>query len=206
MSTKIEPMVTRSESAAATRLALVQAASDLLDEGGPEAVTLRAVGARAGVSRGAPYGHFADKARLLVELAVASWNSLADEVEALRADADAAPNERLEHALLALIGVGRRRPHLYALMFSTPADDADAHAAATRLNDQFLAIVAGVVGESDALRYGALLLSSAHGIAGLELSGHLDETKWRVSGEQLVGLLIDSIRRPAADRSPRERG
>jgi AcrR family transcriptional regulator len=186
-------MATRSEAAAATRSALLRAASELLDEGGPEAVTLRAVGARAGVSRGAPYGHFADKASLLAELAVASWNSLADEVEALRSDADATADARLERALLALVGVGRRRPHLYALMFSTPADEARANAAAARLNDQFLAIVAGVVGESDALRYGALLLSTAHGIAGLELSGHLDPGKWRVDGEQIVSLLVGSV-------------
>ncbi len=37
------------------------AAADLLEEGGPDAVTLRAVGARAGVSRSAPYRHFTGK-------------------------------------------------------------------------------------------------------------------------------------------------
>lgn len=187
-------MVTRTEAAAATRSALVRAASELLDEGGPGAVTLRAVGARAGVSRGAPYGHFENKGHLLRELAVNAWNSLADEVERLRADPDATPSARLERALLTLIGVGRRQPHLYALMFSTPAGDPDAAAAASRLQDQFLAIVADLVGEPDALRYGALLMSSAHGIAGLELSGHLAKEKWGVGGEQLVRMQVDAIR------------
>ena len=69
-------MISRAEAAAATRRALLDAASDLLDEGGPEAVTLRAVGARAGVSRGAPYGHFADKEDLLTELAAERWRDL----------------------------------------------------------------------------------------------------------------------------------
>jgi len=50
-----------------------------------------------------------------------------------------------------------------------------------------------MVGESDALRYGALLMSSAHGIAGLELSGHLAKEKWKVGGEQLVRMLVDAI-------------
>lgn len=45
-------MVTRAESAAVTRRALLDAAAELLDLGGPAAVTLREVGARAGVSRG----------------------------------------------------------------------------------------------------------------------------------------------------------
>lgn len=187
-------MVTRTEAAAATRAALVRAASELLDEGGPDAVTLRAVGARAGVSRGAPYGHFANKEHLLTGLAVDAWNAVADDVERLRDDADGTPGTRLERALLTLIEMGRRRPHLYALMFSTPADDPETAAAASRLENQFLAVVADLVGEPDALRYGALLMSSAHGIAGLELTGHLAKEKWQVDGEQLVRMLVGSIR------------
>jgi AcrR family transcriptional regulator len=188
-------MVTRAEAAAATRSALVRAASGLLDEGGPDAVTLRAVGARAGVSRGAPYGHFEHKQHLLTALAVDAWTSVADAVERLRADLDAAPDTRLERGLLTLIEVGRRQPHLYALMFSTQVGgDPVAAAAATRVENEFLALVADLVGESDARRYGALLMSSAHGIAGLELSGHLTKEKWTVDGDQLVRLLVDAVR------------
>jgi AcrR family transcriptional regulator len=186
-------MVTRSEGAAATRSALVRAAAQLLDEGGPEAVTLRAVGARAGVSRGAPYGHFENKEHLLTELAIDAWSSVADSAETVRADAHASPGARLERALLVLIGVGRRQPHLYALMFSTPAGNPRAAAASGRLQEQFLAIVADLVGERDAPRFGALLMSSAHGIAGLERSGHLTKEAWTVDSEQLVRLLVDAI-------------
>lgn len=196
-------MVTRSEGAAATRSALVRTASELLDEGGPDAVTLRAVGARAGVSRGAPYGHFENKERLLTELAIKAWNSVADKAEQLRADQHATPSARLERALLMLIEVGRRQPHLYALMFSTSAGDPEAAAASSRLQDQFLAIVADLVGESDAPRYGALLMSSAHGIAGLELSGHLAKDVWTVDGEQLVGMLVDAIESVIRKADPR---
>lgn len=188
-------MVTRAESAAATREALVRAASELLDEGGPDAVTLRAVGARAGLSRGAPYGHFESKERLLTHLAITTWDALAETVQQLRSDADATPSARLESALMALIEVGRRQPHRYALMFSTPADDPESAAAASRLEHQFLAIVAEVVGKDGALRHGALLMSSAHGIAGLELSGHLAKEKWTVDAEELVRMLVDAVRR-----------
>jgi AcrR family transcriptional regulator len=172
---------------------LVHAASELLDSGGRGAVTLRAVGARAGVSRGAPYGHFENKEHLLTHLAIDAWDSLADEVERLRADSRATPARRLARALLALIDLGRRQPHLYALMFDTPADDPDTVRAATRLENQFLAIVEDLVGQPDSLRYGALLMSSAHGIAGMELSGHLSKEKWKVDAEQLVRLLISAI-------------
>ncbi|MGC7100799.1 TetR/AcrR family transcriptional regulator [Amycolatopsis lurida] len=190
--------MTRTESAAATRRALVRAASELLDEGGPGAVTLRAVGARAGVSRGAPYGHFQNKDHLLTQLAIDAWNSLADEVEQLRADVGATAEARLERAVLALIGVARRQPHVYSLMFSTPAGTPAAAEAASRLGNDFLTLVADVVGESEAPRYGALVLSSAHGIAGLELSGHLAKDTWQVSVEQLVRMQVRAIRSDVA--------
>ncbi|HEX6345255.1 TetR/AcrR family transcriptional regulator [Umezawaea sp.] len=66
-------MVTRAESAATTRRALLDAAGALLDKGGTDAVTLREVGADAGVSRSAPYRHFADKESLLVAVATEAW-------------------------------------------------------------------------------------------------------------------------------------
>jgi len=186
-------VTTRSQGAADTRAALIRAASDLLDEGGPGAVTLRAVGARAGVSRGAPYGHFTDKQHLLSRLAIEAWDSLADEVERMRA-ADRAPEAHLERALLALIRVARTRPHLYPLMFSTRADSPDTGRAASRLQDAFIAVVGDLVGPADALRHGALLMSAAHGIAALEISGHLDPGKWQVHGDDLVRTLVEALR------------
>jgi AcrR family transcriptional regulator len=186
-------MSTRSESAAATRSALIRSAGELLDEGGVEAVTLRAVGARAGVSRGAPYGHFADKDHLLTQLAIDAWVSLADRLEIIR-EAGVSPESKLERALLALIAIGRDQPHLYEVMFAAPAGDPEAALrAVARSQEVFLEIVGGVVGDRDGRRYGALLLSSAHGIAGMELSGHLAKDKWSVTGDELVAMLVASV-------------
>jgi AcrR family transcriptional regulator len=50
-----------------TRLAMLQAAVDILDQQGPEALTLRAVGDRLGLHRTAIYRHFADRDDLLAE-------------------------------------------------------------------------------------------------------------------------------------------
>lgn len=184
-------MVTRAEAAEDTRIALIRAASELLDSGGPDAVTLRAVGARAGVSRGAPYGHFADKDHLLTQLAIDAWNQLADRLEHLKNDSKTDPRARLEKALATLMEVGQLQPHLYALMFGTPSGDiASAFAAAGRSQDEFLEIVAGVVGRDEARRYGALLMSSAYGISGMELSGHLSREKWGTSGDELIAMLV----------------
>ena len=187
-------MVMRTETSTATRLALVHAAAELLDEGGLEAVTLRAVGARAGVTRGAPYGHFANKEHLLSQLVIGVWNSLADEVAELRANVDVGPDARLERAVLAFIEVGRRWPHRYELMLSTPANGPEAVEASSRLQDEFVAIIAGVVGDADALRYCALLISCAHGIAAMELKGLLAKETWDVNAEQLVRMLTNAVR------------
>lgn len=193
-------MVTRVESAAATRAALVQAASELLGEGGPDAVTLRAVGARAGVSRGAPYGHFRDKEHLLSQLAIDAWEQLGSELESVQADTRLDAGQRLHRALGALLDTSRERPHLYALMWNGPTGDLDESTrAVTRSQNAFLAIVADIVGADDARRYGALLMSSTHGIAGMEASGHLSMEKWSVSGDDLVATLVRSIERSTTD-------
>ncbi|MGC3994851.1 MAG: TetR/AcrR family transcriptional regulator [Propionicimonas sp.] len=188
-------MTSRSDSAAATRRALLDVTAELLDEGGPDAVTLRAVGARAGVSRGAPYGHFADKDELLTAVAIASWQRLAVQLAALRADAELAPHQRLTSALLAMLEIARSHPHLHALMFRVPKGDPAALAtAALTSQDEFLPMVAAVAGEHRARPLGALLLSGTLGVAGMERAGQLETEKWQVTGDELVALLTDLVR------------
>lgn len=183
-------VVSRRESAAATRRDLIDTAAQLLDAGGPEAVTLREVGARAGVSRGAPYRHFAGKEELLTAVAAEGWQRTAARLGDIRSTS-ASHVERLEAALTALIDLGRTQPHLYRTMFTAPQTDPEAAArAATDAQQQFLGLVADVVGTSQAHRYGAILLTSAHGIATLEHSGHLTDEKWHTTTGQLVHTLV----------------
>jgi AcrR family transcriptional regulator len=184
------PVATRSETAAATRQSLLEAAGALLDAGGPEAVTLREIGARTGVSRSAPYRHFADKETLLTVLATNAVGQLGDTLEGL-ANGDGPPERTLHAALLSLISIGRTRPHLYRLMFTTPTGDpTEAVTAADRTWDLFINIVGRVVGPELAQRYGALLLTNAHGIASFESSGHLVWDKWHINAEELVDMLV----------------
>jgi AcrR family transcriptional regulator len=186
-------VTTRAESAAATRRSLIEAAGMLLDLGGVEAVTLREVGARSGVSRSAAYRHFADKESLLAELATNALRELGDELEALVGSEDS-PEECLRSALLSLIAIGRTRPHLYRLMFTPPAGDPTAAMqAAQRTQGLFLQMVGRITGPRQAPRYGALILTSAHGITGLDLSGHMDLDKWHTSAEELVDTLISVL-------------
>jgi AcrR family transcriptional regulator len=193
--------VKRIESAAATRRALLDQAAALLDRGGPDAVTLREVGARAGVSRGAPYRHFCDKQSLLTAVAAESWERLADATHALQSDPRLLPADRMRAALTGVITISRQQPHLYQLMFTTPVGDPTAVArAAQRMCDEFLTIVAAVVGGQDAARYAAVLLTGAHGAAGLESSGLLTTDKWHTTADELVDTLLATV--AEADRRP----
>jgi len=87
-----------------TRDTLVRVAADLLEEGGLEAVTLREVGRRAGVSRAAPYRHFDSKDALLRAMYRRDAGSVARQ---LRAATDAAsdPVSALEAWIDGYLGV-----------------------------------------------------------------------------------------------------
>lgn len=163
----------------------------LLDTGGPDAVTLREVGARAGVTRGAPYRHFTDKESLLTAIAAESWQHLGDEMRTLRTAARQRPADTLRKALGAVIALSRRRPYLYQLMFSAPAADPSAVVrAAQSMCDEFLAIVGAVVGEQNAAQYAGILLTGVHGAAGLEASGLLHTDKWQTDADELTDALL----------------
>ena len=188
-------MTSRLESAAETRRALLDAAAELLDEGGPEAVTFREVGSHAGVSRAAPYRHFPDKEGLLTAVAVEGWDRLAEALGANGAT-DSAPSTRLEEVLMTVVELGRKRPHLYQLMLAKPKSGAGAGArAASRAREEFLSIVASVVGEADAQHYGALLFSCAHGIAEIRNQRAPDrrkvDTAQRISSSTLVVMIAN---------------
>ncbi|MGW1208977.1 TetR/AcrR family transcriptional regulator [Streptomyces sp. NPDC002499] len=188
-------MISRAESAAATRRALLDAAAGLLDRGGLEAVTLRAVGAEAGVTRGAPYRHFPDKESLLIAIGTQAWDRLGDLTRDLRADPALPAAEKLRAGVIALIDIGRSQPHLYKLMFSNSSSDPTALARAAEPSQaEFLAIVADLVGEQDARRYAALLISAANGVADMEASGQLPNEKWgEVRAEDLIDTLVTMI-------------
>jgi AcrR family transcriptional regulator len=101
-----------------TRRRLLRVAQEILENNGLGAVTLRAVGAAAGVSRGAPYRHFTDKSDLLAEVAAESLQTLTAAVDAAAREA-IDPMTRIDHALRAYVDMALRSPELYSFTFST---------------------------------------------------------------------------------------
>ena len=95
------------------RRALVHAAAELLREGGQDALTLRAVARRSGVSHSAPYRHFSDRAALLSAVAAHAFADLVACIHAAPPSPEAAATEIVRFALDA--------PERYRLMSDTLA-------------------------------------------------------------------------------------
>ncbi len=95
------------------RSALLDAAADVARASGPDAVTLREVARRAGVSHTAAYNHFADKKDLLRGLAVRAFSVLGDRLDEV---ADG-PEPTVERLALAYLAFAREFPAEFRFMF-----------------------------------------------------------------------------------------
>ena len=97
------------------RAALVKAAREIVDEKGPDVVSLRGVAEAAGVSRAAPYHHFQDKQALLAAVAAVGFHELA-ELMLGKVDPSASPRSRLDELGFGYIEFGVTNPNLFRLM------------------------------------------------------------------------------------------
>lgn len=94
--------------------ALLAAALDIVESSGVEALTLRAVAAKLGVSHAAPVYHFRTKADLVSALAEQGFQLFAD---ALEASAEGPDEGRLLRVGRAYLSFARQHPNHYRVMF-----------------------------------------------------------------------------------------
>ena len=95
---------------------IVAAARALLEEAGPEGLTLRALAARLGIRAPSLYNHFPDKASLETVLIASGLFELALTLEAAMREAP----DPIEAVAFAYRGYARRHPYLYRLMTERP--------------------------------------------------------------------------------------
>jgi AcrR family transcriptional regulator len=160
-----------------TRNRLLRVAREILEKDGLAAVTLRAVGAAAGVSRGAPYRHFTDKSDLLAAVAAEALQTLTGAIDTAAPDA-ADPVTRMNHALRAYVDMALRSPELYSFTFSTDvavAQSAELHDAGLGAYGALHRLVVGA-SKSDlpADRVTSALWATMHGSVMLVLAGHTE--------------------------------
>jgi AcrR family transcriptional regulator len=160
------------------RKALLQAAEDLLEEQGLQAITWRAVARRVGVSHAAPRNHFDSLAGLLGDLAADGFERLAERSRCAMADGSS-PQQRMHAFGQAYILFALDHPNLFALMFRSELLDRKSprlrEASAALMN--MLAAAAGAKDEQaislKSAQRMALAWAEVHGLAVLLIEGRL---------------------------------
>lgn len=100
------------------RRALIDVTVQLIREGGIEAVSIRGVAGRLGVTMGAPYHHFRDKDELLAAVAAQGFQRLREEVlHALAQTAGSTGAASLQQLGRAYIHFATRNAAEYSAMF-----------------------------------------------------------------------------------------
>lgn len=106
------------EQLAATRAQLLDAAQELFEEGGLDAMSFRAIAQRAGCSHTKPYSYFDDKSDLVDHLRIRAYRwleELLEEAASLAAD----PLDALDRLASAYVDAGLARPRMYELLYTS---------------------------------------------------------------------------------------
>jgi AcrR family transcriptional regulator len=155
---------------------IVAAARGLYFERGPEAVTMRAVAERVGVTATALYRHFADKETLLREVVGEGSRLLGSHL--FRALEAPTPLERLRATAEGYLEFAVAQPQVYRALFDAPLEDDASPLARQRgavrrfLRDRVReAMDAGAIAPGDPEGAAATLWALVHGLASLHLAG-----------------------------------
>lgn len=178
--------------------ALLDAAQRLLDEGGVEAVTVRAVAREAGVAHSAPANHFKDRTALLVALATRIFQELAVEAQQALGSPARSPRARLHAMADVILRYALRYPHRYRLLWrgdNFASDKSSAEVAGTVLYDAVKKILGGRGGRSKTSTDTQVIAawSLIHGYISLRLEGTLVDGSDEVSGKSRVSAIVDVL-------------
>jgi AcrR family transcriptional regulator len=113
------------------RHALTVAARRMLEERGPEAVSLRELARAVNVSHNAPYRHFRDRSSLFAAVAEAGFAEFADALRKI--DTALPPGERLTEMGVAYVMFAVANPQTFKLMFGAHRES-EAQSDAERLS------------------------------------------------------------------------
>ncbi len=158
--------------------ALVDAALELLEREGPEALSVRRIAAAAGVAPMGVYNHFSSKAGIIEALFVEGFQRLGEAMVTLNDISD--PEEALLEGGRRYRSLALAHPMVYRLMFLQavagfePSDEAKVLAA--RAFGGLVAVVdrgmrSGLIEPGDPEMTAQMIWSSIHGWVALELCG-----------------------------------
>ena len=196
------------------RRVLIDAALQLVGEGGPDAVSVREAARRAGVSSGAPFRHFPSRNALMQAVAEEAQQRFRAEIEAALAKTPAGdPLARFRSLGLAYLRWAMRNPTHFEIISSRRFFDHDRAKGVSADNAELIELTERTLAE--AFRLGQLRpvdlkavqiagRALVYGFARMDIDGHFP--RWGVDGkeaertaEAIIDLFIDGIaKRPPA--------
>ncbi|HEY9219696.1 MAG TPA: TetR/AcrR family transcriptional regulator [Phenylobacterium sp.] len=177
------------------KVRLFKEAREILETEGLEALSLRALANRVGITPGAMYHHYDSKSALLAELAVCGFDEM--RAQFVGADAHAPIGGRLRAWAVAYVAFAARQPAFYSLMFdprigTAPQVRVARERAFAALETLLASVVVQQARESEPVdKIAVAVWAAAHGAASLTING---------GGEQLIHDVIrglEDLYRPA---------
>jgi AcrR family transcriptional regulator len=190
------------------RRVLIDAALELVGEGGPDAVSVREAARRAGVSPGAPFRHFENRDALMNAVAEEAQRRFRAGIEAALAEAPVDdPLERFRRIGLAYLRWAMRNPTHFEIISSRRFFDHDKSADVSRDNNELIGLTGRTLAEAFAkgqLRSADLRQvqiagrALVYGFARMNIDGHF--SRWGVdaaeaerTAEAILDLFITGI-------------
>jgi AcrR family transcriptional regulator len=198
------------------RRVLIEAALELVEQGGVETVSVREAARRAGVSPGAPFRHFPSRTALLTAVAEEAQRRFRAEIAAAMAELPGAdPLARFRCLGIAYLRWAMRNPAHFEVISSGKYFAHDAAPRLTKDNAEIIAMTEQAL--ADAFAQGRLRVSDlkrvqiagralVYGFARMNIDGHFP--RWGVAdaeagqiAEAILDLFIDGIAKPLPSRS-----
>ncbi len=183
------------------REALIDAAVHLMEEGGPDNVSMREAAKRAGVSPGAPFRHFSTKTALMTAVAEQAMSrfraEIAKAVEQVTTDD---PIARFAAVGLAYLRWASRNPTHFQIISSRSLIDWASSESLRRDNEAVRSLMDGALAEAlarDMLRSDDLADTKiagralVYGLARMVVDGHF--AQWAVDGEAVERTTQDVL-------------
>jgi AcrR family transcriptional regulator len=192
------------------RRVLIDAALQLVGEGGPDAVSVREAARRAGVSPGAPFRHFENRDALMNAVAEEAQRRFRAEIAAALGEAPAGdPLARFRHLGLAYLRWAMRNPTHFEIISSRRFFDHDKAAEVSRDNNELIdltertlaeAFAKGQLRSPDLKRMQIAGRALVYGFARMNIDGHfprwgVDEAEVERTAEAILDLFIEGIGR-----------
>jgi AcrR family transcriptional regulator len=183
------------------REALVEATLRLVEEGGPEAVTVREAARRAGVSSGAPFRHFPNRTVLMTAVAEEATHRLHAAILAtVEPIADQPPMTQLRAIGRAYLGWASDNPAHFAVVSNRSLIDYESSASMKRENEELQRLMVRLL-DAVGAPAGAKLTARAlvYGLARMRVDGHLPQwgvastTKALAAMEAALDLFLDGL-------------